>query len=282
MILIADSGSTKTDWRLLKQGKIIASFQTIGLNPFFKTSKEITQVLQAIVQKHIPSLDEVQTIYFYGAGCSSIPKNQLVLKAFRQVFAPTTTIHIQHDLLGAAIALCGNQKGIVSILGTGSNSCVFDGKKITQEQVSLGYILGDEGSGATIGKQLITDYLYGVLPDYLSQSFKEKYNLSKEYILDRVYKEPLPNRFLASFMPWISEHIATEAYLQYLVKSAFTDFIQKHILAYQESKELPLNSVGSVGFYFQQQLKEVAKEQGIAIGNIIKSPIDGMVKFYTK
>ncbi len=282
MKLIADSGSTKTDWRLLSNGGVIASFSTEGLNPYFKNTKEILEVLESEVLPYIEEVSKVSEIYFYGAGCSSESKNRIVLNAFKNVFKKAKTIEINHDLLGAAIALCGDKKGIVTILGTGSNSCVFDGYKIVEEQNSLGYILGDEGAGSFIGKQLMIDYLYGKIPQKLSDNLEKEFSLTKELILDKVYKQKLPNRYLAGFMPWIGVNIEKEHYLQSLVKNAFELFIGQHILSYSNYRGLPLNSVGSVGFYFQKYLKEVAEKQELTLGKVIQSPIDGMIEFYSK
>jgi len=281
MKLIADSGSTKTDWRLISKGEVLASFNTEGLNPYFKNTKEIQNVLELEVLAHVEEVSKVAEIYFYGAGCSSVSKNEIVLSAFKNVFKKTKIIEINHDLLGAAIALCGNKKGIVSILGTGSNSCVFDGIKIVEEQNSLGYILGDEGAGSFIGKQLMIDYLYHKTPQNLSLNLENEFNLSKDLILDKIYKQKLPNRYLASFMKWIAIHIKEETYLQELVKNAFELFIIQHILNYKNHKDLPFNSVGSVGFYFKEYLQEVAEKHKLTIGKVIQSPIDGMVVFYS-
>ncbi len=280
MKLIADSGSTKTDWRLLSNGGVIASFSTEGLNPYFKNTAEIQHVLKLEVFSKIEAVNTISEIYFYGAGCSSESKNVVVLKAFENVFLNTKTIEINHDLLGAAIALCGNEKGIVAILGTGSNSCIYDGERILEEQNSLGYILGDEGAGSFIGKQLMIDYLYGKIPQDLSHNLEMEFDLSKESILDRVYKQKLPNRYLASYMKWIGKHIKEEEYLQELVKNAFEIFIKEHILNYNIVKEISFNCVGSVGFYFQDLLKEVVENNNLKMGKVIQSPIEGMIDFH--
>ena len=280
MKLIADSGSTKTDWKLLSNGKVIESISTEGLNPYFKSSAEIQEVLEFVVLPKIKEVNLVSEIYFYGAGCSSVSKNEVVLKALNKVFLNAKVIEVNHDLLGAAIALCGNKKGIVSILGTGSNSCVFDGDKIIEEQNSLGYILGDEGAGSFIGKQLMIDYLYHKMPQKLSDDLEKEFDLSKESILDSVYKQKLPNRYLASYLKWIGKYIKEETYLQALIKNAFGLFIKTHIVNYKNYQTLPLNSVGSVGYFFKEYLEEVAANHDLKLGKVIQSPIEGMVEFY--
>ena len=192
--IIADSGSTKTDWRLISSDEVIASFQTEGLNPYFKSIEDVLEVLKADVLPNINDVTLISSIYFYGAGCSSIEKSKIIENAFRLLFVSSKVI-VEHDLLGAAIALCGDKKGIAVILGTGSNSCLFDGRNIVKEQKSLGYILGDEGAGSNIGKQLITDFLYQNMPVHISVQLQDKFDLSKDLILDKIYKEPLANRY---------------------------------------------------------------------------------------
>lgn len=281
MKLIADSGSTKTDWRLISGREVVASFQTEGLNPYFNSSADILSVVEHEVLQHIKDPNEVVAIYFYGAGCSSEEKNSAIKNVFQAIFK-AATIAIQHDLLGAAIALCGKEKGIAVILGTGSNSCVFDGEKIIAEQQSLGYILGDEGAGVAIGKQLLTDFLYQKMPVHVSVQLKEHFNLSKEVILDRIYKQPLPNRYLASFVKWIGEHITEEDYLQTLVLTAFDHFFTTHIINYPSYKSYPIHVVGSVGYYFSEYLHIIAFKHEINLGKILKVPIDGLIEFHSK
>jgi N-acetylglucosamine kinase-like BadF-type ATPase len=279
MKLIADSGSTKTDWKLIANSEVIASFQTEGLNPFFKSKEKIVEVLETKVVPNLKDASSVLEVNFYGAGCSSNAKKEELKQAFQSVFK-TAIINIAHDLLGAAIALCGNNAGIVAILGTGSNSCLFDGANITEEQNSLGYILGDEGAGSNIGKQLMIDFLYQNMPAHIHQSLKGEFNLSKEIILDKVYKEPLPNRFLASFLNWVGEHIDEEDYLQTLVLNAFDDFFKTHLINYSNYREHPINVVGSVGYFFKEYLHIIAFKYEVKIGKVIKAPIDGLVDYH--
>lgn len=279
MKLIADSGSTKTDWRLIINSEEVIGFQTEGLNPYFKTKDEILTVLKEDVFPNIKNLNDIKEVHFYGAGCSSKEKNKILEEPFSKSFI-NASIHIQHDLLGASIALCGNNKGIAVILGTGSNSCIFDGNKIIEEQQSLGYILGDEGAGSNIGKQLLKDFLYQNIPVHLSELLKTEFSLSKELILENVYKQPLPNRFLASFLKWVGEHIDHEAYLQNLVLDSFDSFFKTHLINYKNYKEHPINIVGSVGYFFKEYLHIIAFKYETKIGKIIKAPIDGLVEYH--
>lgn len=279
MKLIADSGSTKTDWRLISTDEVIASFETEGLNPYFKSTKDILEVLETSVLPNITDTAVVSTIYFYGAGCSSVEKNKILEKAFRSLFRSSSII-IEHDLLGAAIALCGEKKGIAVILGTGSNSCLFDGSHIIREQNSLGYILGDEGAGSNIGKQLITDFLYQNMPVHISVQLQEKFNLSKDLILDKIYKGPLPNRYLASFLKWIGEYIDDDEYLQNLVLNSFDNFFKQHIINYPDYKGYSVNVVGSVGYFFKEYLHIIAFKYQVKLGNIIKTPIEGLIDYH--
>ena len=281
MKLIADSGSTKTDWRLISNKEVIASFQTEGLNPYFKSAEDILTILENEVSPNIKDIAAVLEIHFYGAGCSSVEKNAILENVFQSVFK-FAAINIEHDMLGAAIALCGNKKGIAVILGTGSNSCVFDGNKIIVEQNSLGYILGDEGAGSNIGKQLITDFLYQKMPVHISVQLQEHFNLSKEVILDKIYKQPLPNRYLASFLKWIGEHIDEEEYLQQLVLDSFDLFFTKHIINYSNYKDYLIHIVGSVGSYFKEYLHIIAFKHQVKLGRVIKTPIEGLVDFHLK
>ena len=279
MKLIADSGSTKTDWRLISSDEVIASFQTEGLNPYFKSIEDILEVLKADVLPNIKDVTLISSIYFYGAGCSSTEKSKIIENAFRSLFVSSKVI-VEHDLLGAAIALCGDKKGIAVILGTGSNSCLFDGRNIVKEQSSLGYILGDEGAGSNIGKQLITDFLYQNMPVHMSVQLQEKFNLSKDLILDKIYKEPLANRYLASFLKWVGEYIDDEEYLQTLVLNSFDNFFKQHIINYPDYKECSVNVVGSVGYFFKEYLHIIAFKHEVKLGNIIRTPIEGLIDYH--
>jgi N-acetylglucosamine kinase-like BadF-type ATPase len=282
MILIADSGSTKTDWRLIDRNNKEYKFNTVGFNPFFQDStmiaNELNQLLGPEVSTITQSTNEELSIYFYGAGCSSNEKCDIVKTALTNVF-PKAIVEVDHDLLAAARSLLGKKEGIAAILGTGSNSCHFNGKEIISNVASLGYILGDEGSGAFIGKHFIQDYLNKDLPPNIAAHFYETYNLSKENILDAVYKQPMPSRFLASFSKFINQH-KNENYFVDLIEYNFKQFFKKHICKYEKHRELELSCVGSVAFYYSDILRSVAERKNVTIGKIIESPITDLTSYH--
>lgn len=276
--LIADSGSTKTDWVLTQNGEVVKKIKTIGLNPYLNTKEAIITALRTelIPSFSIGEIKDTLKIEFYGAGCSSDDKKKIIGDCI-QSFFPLAEIVVEHDLLGAAKAVCGNQPGIAAILGTGSNSCYYDGEKILKNVISLGFILGDEGSGCYIGKQLVADFLNEEMPEKLRNHLRDDLGLCKDQIFDSVYKKPRPNRYLASFTKWIDNYYNEYDYLHELIRNSFEDFFTKSIVKYENHTELPINIVGSVGYRFQEELREVAAPHGCKIGTIIKSPIDGLI-----
>lgn len=277
MKLIADSGSTKTDWRLVDSNNKIESFQTIGFNPYHISNDEILAELNKSALKNVKQ--EIKEVVFYGAGCSSPAKSNEIKKALQQFFIQAT-ISVDHDLLAAARALCGHGKGMVAILGTGSNTCLFDGENITANVSALGYILGDEGSGAYIGKTFIQALLNKELSKEMEDNFKQQYNLTLTEVLDAVYKKPLPNRFLAQFAKFIYEN-KTSPEITTLIDNCFKSFFEKHICKYENYQQYPLNIVGSIGFVFKNEIENVAKNYKVKIGKVIKQPIDELVKFHS-
>ena len=281
MILIADSGSTKTDWRLIVDKDNVQEAYTEGLNPYFKTTEEVQQTINEVLllQFITKNPKEIDAVYFYGSGCSSDDKKEIIERALKSVFT-NANIVVEHDLLGAAIGVCGTQAGIAAILGTGSNSCYFDGEKVVVNIPALGYVLGDEGSGAYIGKEVLKGYLNKEMGDTLLQKFELKFQPSIEVILDRVYKEALPNRYFASFAKWVGEEVENEKYLQEIVRKALDAFFKKHICKYENHSELPLNVVGSIGYHFMHILHQVAEKNNVKLGKVIKSPISGLVKYH--
>lgn len=282
MKLIADSGSTKTDWRLVLNGKVIQEISTEGINPYLKSNVDIINILKNNLANKIIDSHKIRFIYFYGAGCSSIDKNIELKNIFKTIFT-NSEVNIYHDLLGAAIATCGNKEGITAILGTGSNSCYFDGKKIIAEQHSLGFILGDEGSGTIIGKKLLTDFIYKKnIPDNLHKKLITDYKLTKEEILNNVYTKPYPNKYLSSFSKWVGKNIKNEEYLQNLVTNEFDDFFYKHITKYKCFNNNKINIVGSVGFYFKEYLTKVANKYNLNLYKVIQKPITGLVEYHSK
>ena len=275
MLLIADSGSTKTEWLLDDFKSEPQTFITHGMSPYFVTREDIFRILKTELKINYTA---VENLFFYGTGVSNEDRKNDLLGALKIVF-PKTNIEIHHDMLGAARALCGHEAGIATILGTGANSCLYDGKKITQEGNSLGYVLGDEGSGANLGKRLITAYLYHELPKNIEAKFDAKFKTSKGEILENVYKKPFPNRYLASFVPFMCDHIQDE-FMHALVSNAFHEFIQRHIKCYPKHKELPVHITGSVGYYFFDVFKSICEKEEIKMGNFMKNPMRGLYEFH--
>jgi len=281
MLLIADAGSTKTQWCFVNDEKKLVFITTQGINPYFQGEEEIIQILKTELLPSLNSgLSKLQ-IFFYGAGCGSVEKNNVMKTSLSTVFSAIYYVEINNDLLGAARALCGKEKGIAAILGTGSNTCYYDGQKITKhpESSGLGYILGDEGSGAHIGKTFIQAYLNKELSITIAEKFYQIFKLKKNDILNAVYKKSMPNRFLASFSKFVNENIADES-LTALVTDCFNQFFDKHICKYSEHKNVPLNCVGSVACNYQDILQKVAYNKGVTIGRILKSPIDALTHYH--
>ncbi|MBK6964185.1 MAG: hypothetical protein IPH20_09605 [Bacteroidales bacterium] len=277
MILIADSGSTKTDWCLIDTNGDRKTIQTIGINPYHMNSIAIREVLDKELYPFIYP-DKVKEIFYYGAGCSTERKCQTIDNVLHDFFN-LASIEVHHDLLGAARALCGHEAGIACILGTGSNSCYFDGYEITDNVVSLGYLLGDEGSGAYMGKQLLIDYFQGKIPGDIIEKFNHQFKPTVETILDALYNQPRPNRFLASFSPFILENIH-HSYMKELVTNCFDDFFRINVSKYNNYKSVNVNFLGSVAYYFRDILQVSAEKAGIKTNKIYRSAIDGLIGFH--
>lgn len=279
MKLVADSGSTKTDWRLISEaGKLEASFETLGLNPFFHTKEGIIEALkkQADIQACVPM---VSHILFYGSGCKEESPKAIVKQSLQTIF-PNAEVSIQHDLLGAAIACCGQKPGIVCILGTGSIASYYDGKQVIDIVGGMGYILGDESAGSYYGKRLLRDYFYGLLPKTLHKAMEDTFDLDRAKVLNRIYKEEMPNTYLASFMKFIFDQ-QEELYIQHLLKNGMSEFVNTHIYHFKNFQTVPVHFVGSIAYYFQDVLQSIAEEKHFKIGNIVQKPIDGLVEYFT-
>ncbi len=277
MQLIADSGSTKTDWVLIREKKKEASFQTTGINPYFKSGEQIFCEVRPVFHRYIEP-ETIKRVDFYGAGCSSHEKTEIVKNAFKRIF-PEADIFVGHDMLAAARALLGNKPGIACILGTGSNSCFYDGKKITESLFSLGYMFGDEGSGAHIGKTFIKKYLKKKIPVELQKEFEKKYNITDEEILNHVYKKPNPNKYLASFTHFIREN-SNHPYVKNHVEQCFDEFIREQVSEFTNHRSYTLNCTGSIAFYFKKNLINALRKHEINPGKIIRSPMDDLIKFH--
>ena len=278
LILIADSGSTKTEWCLL-EGKKKIKITTQGISPYFMSKSIIIEMLHTELmpkmKKKIPS-----KIYYYGTGCSNAANVKLVKESLKSVFSKSQ-ISVEHDLMGAAKALCGNDKGIACILGTGSNSCYYNGKKIVKNSPGLGYVLGDEGSGAYLGKKVLQYYLYGTFDPDLMHRFEEKYRIHTSDILDSVYKGPFPNRYLAGFTTFLIENRG-HFMIENIIEDGINDFFFNHIYKYRESWSLPIHFVGSVAYGFNDTLQDLCSSYELTLGNVIKTPMDGLIKFHQK
>ena len=276
MKLIADSGSTKTSWALIDSQSCIQELTTDGINPYYETQDEIAKIIEQQLFLKLKTLN-IQEVHFYGAGCNDAEKNRSVSLAVSQSFGKAE-VHIESDLVGAARSLCQHNNGIVCILGTGSNSCLFLDGKIAQNTSPLGFILGDEGSGAVLGRQLVADYLKGQLPKELANAFEEAFAPNRTDILNAVYRGSFPNRYLASFTPFLSEHIE-DTYVVHLIDNAFTAFIQRNIEAYGR-KDLPLHFVGSVAYAFRLYLQDAVSRAGYRMGKIVKQPLEGLIRYH--
>ena len=277
MILIADSGSTKTDWRLLNATEVLEEAQTVGFNPMYQDTQEIYTELKNSLLPNIKEKNPDQ-IFFYGAGCSSPERNKRVSDALRLVF-PNSEIHVDHDLLAAARAVCGHKPGIACILGTGSNTCLYDGAKIVDNVPSLGFLLGDEGSGAYLGKLLMKAYFYRELPDELNQAIKSKYDITKDTFLDELYGSPVPSRYIAKFARFAYDK-RKHPIVHAMIYENFAEFFERHVCKYANYQDLPVNFVGSIAFHFSDTLNQVAKKYGTRIEKIISSPNEGLIEYH--
>ncbi len=279
MILIADCGSTKIDWCLIENGKVAKQVFTSGINALLMSEE---QIRQTIADELIPEIKgyEIGSVYYYGAGCLFDDICANVRRAIAANIPSAKTIEVDTDLLAAARALCGKNPGIACIMGTGSNSCYYDGVRIVDNVSPLGYILGDEGSGAVLGKLLVGDVLKNQLPAALCEKFLKKYDLDRQKIIEGVYKKPAANRFLASLSPFLIENIEEPA-VHRLVLNAFKAFFVRNIENYEGYKTMPVSFVGSVAYYYRDVLEEAASSLGIKIGTVIKSPMEGLIKYHS-
>lgn len=276
MVLIADSGSSKTNWCLVKQDGEKQYFNTEGYNPYFVNSTYIVNSLKQNLPEGI-SNDEVKEIYYYGAGC--FPGKDFILSDSIKTVFTQAKVFIELDLLAAARALLGTAPGFAAILGTGTNTCIYDGQKITENIDSLGYILGDEGSGTAIGKKLLGDYIRGYMPKEITELFYETFHLDKEDIFDRIYGQPFANVFCSDFSKFVSEHIGAP-YFYDLVKTSFYDLFRNLVSRYTDYKSWSFNCVGTVGYTFKDILWEVVLQFDMPQGKIIRAPIDGLVEYH--
>ena len=279
MILIADSGSTKTEWTAMDDltGEVTGHAYTKGLNPYFVTEEEIREEIRTKLLPMLP-VDCFTRIYFYGSGARD-EKQPMIRRAISSLLVGEVTVTT--DMLGAARALCGHEPGIVCILGTGANSCRYDGEAIVANVPPLGYILGDEGSGAVLGKHFIADLLKGLLPESVVRDFEETYpEITTATVLERVYKESQPNRFLASLAPFISKQIDVPE-VRSMVRECFRSFFRRNVKLYNNWETTPVHFVGSIAHNFHAVLEEAAEAEGIHLGQVLSVPMEGLVRYHT-
>ncbi len=274
--LIADSGATKAEWCLLREGKKKTIF-TQGISPYFLNTEQITDLLLKELKPKLKNI-EVDEIFYYGTGCANPVNAKSVKKALQKVF-PESKVDVNHDLMAAARALCGNNKGVACILGTGSNSCYFDGKKIVKNSPGLGYVLGDEGSGAYLGKKVIQYYLYGTFDDELRGRFDLTYTTNTAEILESVYKKPLPNRYLAGFTKFLAENRG-HYMIENIIEDGLNDFFFNHLCKYRETWTLPVHFAGSVAFGFKDVLQQLCNSYEFELGKVMKNPMEGLVTYH--
>jgi glucosamine kinase len=277
MILVADSGSSKTDWVLASDKQKPVKFSTVGLNPYFLTEKEIVKIIQEqapVMVNHFPLIEE---IYFFGAGCSNPDKREIVSNAISQLF-PRAFISVDSDLLGSAYATCGQHKGLVCVLGTGSNISFFNGEDVDAGKHGLGFILGDEGSGTWFGKALITHYLYGTMPAGVADKFNSTFGITKDKVIENVYLKRGGNSYLASFARFLSDIKDTE-YGRTTLRDGLLAFIETNIKSYPDYQQYTCHFVGSIAYFFSEELKVLCSANEVSVGKIIRQPIDELLNF---
>lgn len=277
MLLIADSGSTKTDWCVVENGKISQQVYTKGINPFYQTESEVKHELEYAL---LPQLNTagIDTVIFYGAGCSFPEKRAMISNALGYFFEHVH-IEVQSDLLAAARSLLQHDAGIACILGTGSNSCYYNGTEIVSNISPLGFILGDEGSGAVLSKLFVADCLKNQVSEQLKSEFFKRYHIEPSQILENVYKKPFPNRYLAQFTPFLSENLNQPEVFS-VVYASFVSFFERNVQQY-DYRSQKVSFVGSVAYHFRPVLEKAASDCGITLGEISKSPMEGLVQYHS-
>lgn len=279
MILVADSGSSNSDWMLDVPDSTPLCFKTKGLNPFFVNEKEIERVLKE-VPEIIPYAEEVTEVYFFGAGCVSPDRRELVSNALTVLF-PNSYIQVESDILGSAYAVFKNNEGLICTLGTGSDVGYYNGKDIIPGKYGNGYVLGDEGSGTYFGKKLITNFLYGNMPKEIHQAFEDKYKLTKELVIRNVYQKERPNAYLASFAEFMSGYIS-DPFIVNILRNGFDEYVRSNILGYPNNQELECCFVGKIAYNFDLVLREVCQMHGVKIGKILEDPMQELFEYVLK
>lgn len=275
--LIVESGSTKTDWCLIKDGEEPKYYKTSGINPYLQSADDIIQLLSSELELNVIE-QNIQMLSYYGAG-AGLKVKQDELKEIFHSFFDIEHIHVKGDMLAAARGLCGEEKGIVCILGTGSNSCYYDGDVIKEQKASLGYIAGDEGSGNHLGKRVLRYYAYNTFDEDLTDTFESLFGNDIPKILDRLYKQPFPNRYLANFVEVLLKHRG-HYMVENIIEDSFNEFFHHHVLKYRESWNSPLYFTGSVAYEFKDVLQSICDQYELTIGSIVKSPLEGLVAYH--
>lgn len=275
-ILIAESGSTKTDWVMMENGKKKKTFQTQGVNPYLQSTENILEMLQAEANNKT-TVDE---IYFYGAGINSAANKNVVSKALKS-FWTSKKVSVESDMLAAARGLSQDKKGMICILGTGCNACYYDGKKIKDQLPSLGYIAGDEGSGNYMGKTILQYYAYKTFDEKLHNDFEEMYGNDINEIVTTLYKQPFPNRYLASFVPLLANNRG-HFMVENIIEDSFNEFFHNHLLKYRQSWKSPIHFTGSIAYIFADVIKDLCEQYDFELGNILQTPLQGLVKYHSK
>jgi glucosamine kinase len=275
-ILIAESGSTKTDWCLLRNGKA-THYKTQGINPFFLSQGEIIDIFEKELKIN-PEKIIVDEILFYGSGIANSEKKENLVKCLRYHFG-TRKISVESDMLAAARATCQQDKGIAVILGTGSNSCYFDGKKIANKQMALGFVLGDEGGGNHLGKKLLQYYFYDIMDKELMAKFKTAFNYTHDELLENIYRKPFPNRFLAQFAAFCFANRG-HFLIENIIEDAINEFFINHIIKYKNAWKVPIHFCGSVSYEARDIVAQLCEQYELQLGTIMKSPMEGLVKYY--
>lgn len=277
MLVVVDAGSTKADWLVHDGKQLIGSYQSMGFNPLFHDADTVENELNG--NHGLKSIcSDVSEVHYFGAGCSSPDMNAVISDGLGRFFTKAK-IMVEHDLLGSALATCGNEEGIACIIGTGSNSCWFDGKIVHEGNYGLGYVLGDEGSGSWFGKQLLREFLYHRMPDELKSEFQSTYGLDKAAVVERVYRQPHANVWLASFTRFLTSH-PDHPWIQELVRNGFREFARYCICDYPRYAEVKVHFVGSLSYLFKTRLEEVSEEFGFTIGKVIKQPIEELLNYF--
>ncbi len=278
MIIVADSGSSKTDW-MVHSSTETQSFSTQGINPYFLNAHDILKILSKNKGLGVIA-DKVKEVYFFGSGCSSPDKHEIVSNGLSSFFTKAF-VSVDHDLIGSAYATCGNKEGLTCILGTGSNISYYDGSTVHNGKHGLGYVLGDEGSGTFFGRKILVSYLYGTMPEDLHEHFAKTFEVTKDIVINNIYQKPLPNSYLASFSRFMIAN-KSHPFIQQMLKDGFQEFVDTNIKDYKMYKTIPCNFVGSIAFYYQDELREVCAKNQIKVGKILQKPIEGIFDYILK